>query len=169
MNRIAFGWSFSCFEHALQALLEVAAVLGAREQRAHVERVDDCASARTSGTSLCVMRQARPFGDRGLAHAGLADEQRIVLAPAAQDLDHALDFVLAADQRIDLAVARELVQVLRELVERRSLAVAASSFSALGARAAALARLRGSRRFVFVMPWEMKLTTSSRVTPCWCR
>ena len=46
------------------------------------------------------------LGDRGLADAGLADQQRVVLAPAAQDLDHALDLVLAADQRIDLAVAR---------------------------------------------------------------
>ena len=46
-------------------------------------------------------RQA--FGDRGLADAGLADQQRVVLAPAAQHLDHALELVLAADQRIDLA------------------------------------------------------------------
>ena len=70
------------------------------------------------------MRQARPFGDRGLADAGFADQQRIVLAPTAQDLHHALDLELAADQRIDLAVARQRVQVLRELVERRTLAVA---------------------------------------------
>jgi hypothetical protein len=31
----------------------------------------------------------------GLAHAGLADEQRIVLAAAAQHLDHALELVRA--------------------------------------------------------------------------
>ena len=43
------------------------------------------------------------FGDRGLADAGFADVQRIVLAPAAQDLDRALDFELAPDQRIDAA------------------------------------------------------------------
>ena len=49
------------------------------------------------------MRQRQPLGDRGLADAGLADEQRVVLAAAAQDLDHALELVLAADQRIDLA------------------------------------------------------------------
>ena len=54
-------------------------------------------------------RQA--FGDRGLADAGLADEQRIVLLPAAQHLDGAVDLGLAADQRIDLAFARFLVEV----------------------------------------------------------
>jgi hypothetical protein len=43
------------------------------------------------------------FGDGGLADAGIADEQRVVLAAAAQDLDRALDLGIAADQRIDLA------------------------------------------------------------------
>ena len=40
MNRIAFGLSVSCLSTRLQALLEIAAVLGAGQQRAHVERVD---------------------------------------------------------------------------------------------------------------------------------
>ena len=54
-------------------------------------------------------RQA--LGDRGLADAGIADEQRVVLLPAAEDLDGALHLGLAADQRIDLAVRRLLVEV----------------------------------------------------------
>ena len=32
------------------------------------------------------------FGDRGLSNAGIADEQRVVLLPAAQHLDRALHF-----------------------------------------------------------------------------
>ena len=107
-------------QHRLQALLEIAAILGAGEQRAHVERVD-----LRIGQDIrhFAPRDApgEPFGDRGLADASLADQQRIVLAPAAQHLHHALDFRLAADQRIDLAVLRELVQVLRELGKRRFL------------------------------------------------
>ena len=104
MNRIAFGWSFSVLQHALQALLEIAAVLGAGQQRAHVERVDDRLGQHLGHVAL---RDApgQALGDRGLADAGLADQQRVVLAAAAQDLDDALDLVLAADQRIDLAVA----------------------------------------------------------------
>ena len=54
-------------------------------------------------------RQA--FGDGGLADARIADEQRIVLRAAAEDLDRALDLGVAPDQRIDAAGLRLLVQV----------------------------------------------------------
>jgi hypothetical protein len=80
------------------------------------------ASASTSGTSPCDDAPGQALGDRGLADAGLAHQQRVVLAAAAQHLDDALDLVLAADQRVDLAVARQLVEVLRELLERQPLA-----------------------------------------------
>ena len=40
MNRIAFGQLLELGDDRLQPLLEVAAVAGAGEQRAHVERVD---------------------------------------------------------------------------------------------------------------------------------
>ena len=43
------------------------------------------------------------LGDRGLADARLADERRVVLRPARQDLDDPLDLLLAADDRIELA------------------------------------------------------------------
>ena len=55
------------------------------------------------------MRQA--LGDGGLADARVADEQRIVLLAAAQHLDRAADLGVAADQRVDLALARLLVEV----------------------------------------------------------
>src|SRR6202007_1489760 len=41
--------------------------------------------------------------DRGLAHAGLADEHRVVLRPAGQDLDDAPDLGGPADNRVELA------------------------------------------------------------------
>ena len=89
------------------------------------------------------MRQANPFGDGGLAHTRLADQQRIVLAPAAQDLNDTLDLVLATNQRIDLAVARELVEVLGELVDGRTFAFAVFLVGlAAGAALAGLGRLR---------------------------
>ena len=63
------------------------------------------------------------LGDRGLADAGLADVERIVLAPPAEDLDGALDLELAADQRIDLALARGLVEVGGVLLQGAAAAV----------------------------------------------
>ena len=56
-----------------------------------------------SGTSPLTMRMARPFGDGGLADAGLADQHGIVLGAAAEHLDGAADFLVAADHRVELA------------------------------------------------------------------
>src|SRR6185437_6462647 len=62
-----------------------------------------------------------PLGDRGLADAGFADEQRVVLLPAAQYLDRAVDLGIAPDHRIDLAVAGLLVEVDAIGLERLAL------------------------------------------------
>src|SRR5690349_15086573 len=51
------------------------------------------------------------LSDSGLADAGFADKQGIILLPPAQHLDGAADFQLAPDQWIDLALARLLVEV----------------------------------------------------------
>ena len=58
---------------------------------------------RTSGTSPRDDPERQALGDRGLADAGVADEQRVVLRAPAEDLDGALDLVVAADQDVDLA------------------------------------------------------------------
>src|SRR5207247_1138709 len=56
--------------------------------------------------------------DRRLSHAGLADEDRIIFCAARQDLDHAADFLIASDDRIEFAAARELRQIARVTLER---------------------------------------------------
>jgi len=74
-----------------------------------------------SGTSPAMMRWDRPIDDRGLADAGLADQHRVVLRAAAEDLDDAADLLVAADDRVQLAVARALGEVDAELVQRPEL------------------------------------------------
>ena len=97
-HRLEFG------RHRLQPLLEIAAIARAGQQRAHVEREDGGVVQHFRHFALDdAPRQA--FGDRGLADAGIADIERVVLGAPAQDLDGALDLGLAADQRIDLAAA----------------------------------------------------------------
>ena len=104
------GIGFELLDHLLEALLEIAAVARAGEQRAHVER--EHGRALEHVRNLAMHDAARePFGDRGLADAGIADEQRIVLLPAAQHLDGAADLGVAPDQRVDLAFARLPVEV----------------------------------------------------------
>jgi hypothetical protein len=60
------------------------------------------------------------FDDSGLAHAGLADQYRIVLGAAAQNLNDALDFVFAPDEWIQRAFRSRLRQVTAEFREQRS-------------------------------------------------
>ena len=56
-----------------------------------------------SGTSSSEQPRREALGERGLAHAGVADEDGVVLAATAEDLHRALELVGAADQRIELA------------------------------------------------------------------
>ena len=97
-------------EHGLEPLLEVAAVAGAGQERSHVEGEDDGVAQDLRHLALDdPERQA--LGDGGLADAGVAHEQGIVLGAAAQDLDRALDLELAPDQDVDPALAGLLVEV----------------------------------------------------------
>ena len=110
MKRTEFGFFLSSVEDSLQTLLEVAAIARAGQQRAHVERVDD--RFLQNFRHLAVDDLARQaLGDRRLADAGLADIERVVLGAAAQDLDGALDLMLAADQRIDATLTGLLVEI----------------------------------------------------------
>jgi hypothetical protein len=90
------------FSTRLQALLELAAELGAGDQRAHVER-EHALAAQAFGHFAVDDALRQSFDNRGLAHAGLADQHRIVLGAALQHLDGAADFLVAADHRIELA------------------------------------------------------------------
>ena len=133
-------------QNGLETLFEIAAVLGAGQQRTHVERVD---LSLFEDLGHLALRDApgQALGDRRLAHTGLAHQQRVVLAAAAQDLDHALDLVLTADQRIDLAFLGLRIEVDRELLERRSLLAlvgGARFLAGLGSRA--FGRLGAVRR-----------------------
>src|SRR5579883_486453 len=108
----------------LEALLELAAVLRSGDQRANVERQQALACQRLGHVALHDL-VGQALDDGGLANAGLADQGRIVLGPAAQDLDDALDLLLAADDRIQLVVAGGGREVHAQLIDGRGAAVAA--------------------------------------------
>ncbi len=104
-------------EHGLEPLLELAAVLGAGEQRAHVEREDGAVLEPLGHVAAHdALRQA--LDDGGLAHARLADQHRVVLGPARQDADHPPDLGVAADHRVELAAPRLGDEVDAVLLQR---------------------------------------------------
>ena len=122
-------------EDLLQTLLEVTAVAAARHERAEVERVELLARQRL-GHLVGHDALGEALDDGGLADAGLADEDRVVLRAARQDLHDALDLFGASDDGVELAVAGQLGEVPAELVEHRRARGAV-------ARAGALARADG--------------------------
>ena len=110
-DRLA-GIGGDVLQHGLQPLLEFAAVLGAGEERRHVERQHALALERFGHLAVDdALREA--LDDRRLAHARLADQHRVVLGAPLQDLDRPADLVVAADHRIELAVAGALGEVDR--------------------------------------------------------
>ena len=104
-------------QDGLEALLELAAELRARDDRAEVQRDDllvlealrDVAADDALGEAL---------HDRGLADARLADQDRVVLRPTAEHLDGPADLLVATDDRVELAGTRFLGQVAAVLLER---------------------------------------------------
>ena len=144
-------------EDLLQALLEVAAVAAARHERAEVERVELLAR---QGLGHLVGDDAlrQSLDDGRLAHAGLADEDGVVLGAARQDLHHAFDLFSTSDDRVQLAVAGQLGQVAAELVEdRRARRVVA--------RARALARADGLLALVARHQLDHLLAHAAEVGP----
>ena len=104
-------------DHILQAVLKLALDRRAGLQQPHVEHMQRHALERRRHiTRRDAQREA--FDDRGLAHAGLAGKDGVVLAPTHQDVDRLTDFGVAPDHRVDLAVVRALREVGRELIER---------------------------------------------------
>ena len=104
----------------LQALLELTAIFGARDNGRHVQRQHAIVAQRIGalavGNELC-----ESFDDRRLAYARLADEDWIVFLAAGEDLHHSLDFLATPDRWIELVVSGELGQIAAEMIERGSL------------------------------------------------
>jgi hypothetical protein len=116
-------------DNGFEPLLEIAAIAGSGKERAHVE--GENGGVREHIRHLAADNaQGEAFGNGGLADARVADIERIILRPAAENLDRPLDLGLAADQGIDLALDRLLVEVDTVILER----IAAAFDDLLGAR-----------------------------------
>jgi hypothetical protein len=92
----------------------------------------------SSGHLAVVDPRRQPLDHGGLADAGLAEQHRVVLGAAGEDLHDPLDLGFAADHRVELALLGELGQVAAELVEQfRGLLAAPSPCRPAAALAAA--------------------------------
>ena len=104
-------------QHGLEPLLELAAEFRAGHHRAEVKRQQALALERLRHVAVDdAEREA--LDDRGLADAGLADQHGVVLRAAREHLDGAADLLVAADHRVELALARHGGDVARVFLER---------------------------------------------------
>ncbi len=99
--------SLSCLylgEYRLEPFLELASILGSGDQRTQVEREDGLVLQPFWDIAVDdALREA--FDDGRLADARVADQDRVVLRLAGQDLDDAPDLGVAADDGVELARA----------------------------------------------------------------
>ena len=112
-----FGTRGHFGQHCLEPFLELAAIFGAGQQRAEVERQQLFVLQALRHVAVDdALRQ--PLNDRGLSDTRLTDQHRVVLGPARQDLDRPPDLLVPTDHRIELAVPRRFGQVACILLER---------------------------------------------------
>ena len=111
----AFG-GLHLVEHGLEAFFELAAILRAGDERAHVQGEHGLVAQAFRDVAVDdALGEA--FDDGGLADAGFADEHGVVLGAAGKDADHAADLLVAADDGIHLArpgAGGEILPVLGE-------------------------------------------------------
>ena len=104
-------------EQLLHALLELAPEFRPGDERRDVEREDPFVGDR-AGHFAAGDAQGQPFDHGALAHAGLADQDRVVLPAAREDLHHAFDLRIAPHDRVDAPLAGQLREVRAEAVEQ---------------------------------------------------
>ena len=97
----------------LQPFFELPAIFRSGDDQRQIERENPLVREERRHVAIRdALRQ--PFHDRRLAHARLADQDRVVLRAPAQNLNGALELAVAADQWIELSFHRRLRQIAAE-------------------------------------------------------
>ena len=113
-----FRRGFDFVDHAFETPLEFTFDAGAGLQQAHVQRQQlDALEHLRHFTGSDARGQA--FDDGGFTDAGLTDHDRVVFAATGKDVDHLPDRAIAAQHRVEFAVAGLLGQVVREALQQR--------------------------------------------------
>jgi len=116
----------------LQAVLEFAAELSAGDHGTEVDG-GEALALQLVGHVAAHDALGEAFDDGGLADAGLADEDGVILGAAGEHLHDAADFVLAADDGVELALAGGIGEVVGVAFERLVFGLGILVGDALGA------------------------------------
>ena len=111
---------FQLVDDPLQPLLELSPVHCAGDQCADVQ-LHQALAQNGAGHAAGDDALRQTLDDGGLADARFADQRRIVLGAAREDLDDALDFRVAPDDGIELGLLRQAGQIDRDVGKYRVL------------------------------------------------
>ena len=96
--------------HRLDPLLELAAVLCAGDHQSQIERDDAFFRKKFRNVSRDDLL-GKSLRNRGLADPSLPDQDRIILAATAENLDDPLDFLRPADDGIEIPLLGQFRQI----------------------------------------------------------
>ena len=123
-------------QHGFQTFLELTAIFGACDHGAKIQRHDALGLQGFRHIAIDdAERQA--FHNRGFAHTWFANQHRVVLGAAGKHLNGAANFLVTANHRVKLALARHFGDVARIFFQRIEII-----FGVLAIDRAALADLR---------------------------
>ena len=108
------------FEHRLEPLFEFAAVLRARQHGGNIE-ADQASVLEALGHITVGDAASESLDDGGLAHTRFTNEHRIVFGATTEHLDDPTNLFVAPNDRINLAIASALGEILAVLLERLKL------------------------------------------------
>ena len=116
-EKYLFVVPFHVINNGLEPLLEIPPVPRPRCERPHVEGVNGGVPERLRNL---VFRdpEGEPLGYRRLPDAGVPDEYGVILPPPGEYVYRAVYLGFAADERVQLSVARLLYEVCAEFRER---------------------------------------------------
>src|SRR5215510_8309867 len=106
-------------DHALDPLLEFAAILGPRDQKRQIERVEPARFERI-GDVARDDAQGESFYYRRFADARITDQDGVVLRFSEQRLNDEADLLIAPDDWHELPLPREFAQIAAEAFEQRA-------------------------------------------------
>ena len=105
------------FQDGFDSLFKLATIFRASDQRAHVQS-HQLFVLKAFGHVAIDDPQGQALGNRRLADARLADQDRIVLGATRENLHGAADFLVAADDRVNLALLGGLGEIARVFLQR---------------------------------------------------
>src|SRR5206468_2379926 len=108
------------FHDGLQALFKLAAIFRSRHNQREIQHQNALVGEKRRNLTIDdALRET--FNDGRFSHARIADQDRVVFRPPAEDLNDAVNLRITADKRVQNAIHRGLREISGELAKYRGL------------------------------------------------